>query len=121
MELLVGLALYLAPALVAGLRHHHNHNAILALNLLLGWTVIGWIIALIWALTAVDPARQRPKVRFGSLLDTSDPHMPARLRRGIERHRNGERLDKVMFEGLKGSWREDPYSPRNFFTRKGGR
>lgn len=26
--------------------------AIFALNLLLGWTVIGWIVALVWALKA---------------------------------------------------------------------
>lgn len=28
-----------------------NRAAIFVLNLLLGWTVIGWIIALIWATT----------------------------------------------------------------------
>ena len=43
------LFLYFIPAMVA--RKHKNHPAILVLNLLLGWTVLGWIGALIWALT----------------------------------------------------------------------
>ena len=47
------LLFYFAPTIVAGLRKHHNAMAIGALNLLLGWTVIGWIAALVWALTAV--------------------------------------------------------------------
>lgn len=42
--------LYCAPAFVAWYRAHHNAAAITALNLLLGWTVVGWIGALIWAL-----------------------------------------------------------------------
>lgn len=28
-----------------------NAGAIFALNLFLGWTFIGWVIALVWALT----------------------------------------------------------------------
>jgi len=32
-------------------RRHHNRVAIFALNLLAGWTAVGWIIALVWALT----------------------------------------------------------------------
>jgi hypothetical protein len=47
---LIGLALYFLPTLI-GLRKR-NAGAIFALNLLLGWTLIGWIVALVWALTA---------------------------------------------------------------------
>ncbi len=47
------LSLYLLPALVAYMRGHHDRLAILFLDLLLGWTVIGWVIALIWSGTAV--------------------------------------------------------------------
>ena len=54
--LLVGLALYGTPAFVAFGRDHHNARAILALNVLLGWTVLGWIGALVWALTATPQA-----------------------------------------------------------------
>jgi RsiW-degrading membrane proteinase PrsW (M82 family) len=46
------VCLYLLPAFVAGKRKHKNGAAILVLNLLLGWTVLGWIIALVWACTS---------------------------------------------------------------------
>ena len=44
--------LYFLPAIVAGVRHHRNSSAITVLNLFLGWTVLGWVIALVWASTA---------------------------------------------------------------------
>ena len=28
---------------------------LIALNILLGWTVIGWVVALVWALTKDNP------------------------------------------------------------------
>jgi hypothetical protein len=43
------LALYFLPALVALGRRVKRAGAIFLLNLLLGWTVLGWIGALIWA------------------------------------------------------------------------
>ena len=43
--------LYFLPAAIAVLRPHQSAAAILVLNLLLGWTVLGWIVALIWSLT----------------------------------------------------------------------
>jgi hypothetical protein len=45
------LVLYFLPAIVASCREHHNKSAILALNLFLGWTFVGWVIALVWSLT----------------------------------------------------------------------
>ena len=50
------ILLYFLPALVAEHRHKANQLAILVLNLLLGWTLIGWTIALVWALTQDQPA-----------------------------------------------------------------
>ncbi len=47
---------YFAPAIIAGRRKHHQENAIIVLNILLGWTVLGWIVALVWAFTAVVAA-----------------------------------------------------------------
>jgi Superinfection immunity protein len=47
------LVLYLAPALAAYERHHHDRLAIAVLNVLLGWSILGWIGALVWACTAV--------------------------------------------------------------------
>ena len=45
------LFVYLAPALIAATRRHPSTLAIMALTILLGWTVIGWAWALIWSLT----------------------------------------------------------------------
>lgn len=45
------LAVYLIPSIVSHVRHHRNTTAITVLNILLGWTALGWIIALIWACT----------------------------------------------------------------------
>ncbi len=51
---LILIVLYFVPSIVAYFRSHHNTMAIGALNLLLGWTVIGWIAAMVWALTVVQ-------------------------------------------------------------------
>ena len=47
----LSLAVYVLPSIVAGSRHKRNPGAIVALNLLAGWTVVGWVAALVWALT----------------------------------------------------------------------
>ena len=46
---LIGL-LYMLPALVAHHRGHRQTKAIAVLNIFLGWTVLGWIVALVWAM-----------------------------------------------------------------------
>ena len=57
MGVLLGLGvLYFIPAFVADRRRAHNRLAILVLNLVAGWTAIGWIVALVWACTAVRKA-----------------------------------------------------------------
>jgi len=54
-HLLFLLALYFLPSLIAGHRHLHERVPITLLNLFLGWTFIGWIVALIWAIVAPSP------------------------------------------------------------------
>jgi len=48
------LLIYLLPALVAFGRKRQNKSAILVFNLLLGWSLIGWVIALVWAMTETN-------------------------------------------------------------------
>ena len=48
---LVAGLLYLLPSVVAAIRRHPSGGAIFILNLLLGWTVLGWVVALIWSAT----------------------------------------------------------------------
>lgn len=40
------LVFYLLPSFVAACRNHHNAGAVVVLNIFLGWTVLGWILAL---------------------------------------------------------------------------
>lgn len=42
--------LYLLPTWLAFGNRHRNLMRVLALNLSLGWTLLGWIVALGWAL-----------------------------------------------------------------------
>jgi hypothetical protein len=51
---MIGLLIYFLPAVVAGLRGHQNTAAIFVLTLLLGWSFLGWAVALVWAFTAVQ-------------------------------------------------------------------
>jgi Superinfection immunity protein len=48
---LVGLVLYLLPTIIVLARRKKNVLGPILVNVLLGWTVVGWIVALIWALT----------------------------------------------------------------------
>jgi len=41
---------YFVPALIAKKRDANNFSVIFGINLLFGWTVIGWIATLIWAI-----------------------------------------------------------------------
>jgi hypothetical protein len=57
--LLLIIAVYFIPAIVASTRRHRNRFAIGVLNLLGGWTLIGWVVAMVWACTSdVEPKQQ---------------------------------------------------------------
>ena len=58
--LIVSVTINFIPTIVAFARQHHRRIWIFVLNLFLGWTGIGWVIALIWALTAPQPAAAPP-------------------------------------------------------------
>lgn len=44
--------LYFLPSINASTREHRNKDMITLTNLFFGWTIIGWIIALIWSFSA---------------------------------------------------------------------
>ena len=50
------VAIYFLPTFLAMIRHkrkgHRNENAIVIVNLFLGWTFIGWVVALVWSAMA---------------------------------------------------------------------
>jgi hypothetical protein len=48
---IISLAVYFLPTIIAAVRKKRNVLAIFLLNLFLGWTFIGWVVALVWAVT----------------------------------------------------------------------
>lgn len=54
----LGWAFYLLPAIVAFRRQHPNRWLILAVNVMLGATGIGWAVALVWAFQAAHRASE---------------------------------------------------------------
>jgi len=50
-----GFVLYFLPSIIAFARSKRDAVSILILNLLLGWTAIGWVIALVWAVKQDAP------------------------------------------------------------------
>jgi len=57
------VALYFSPAIVATQRDHPATAGITILNLLLGWTLLGWVGALVWA---YSPTPAAPAITAGS-------------------------------------------------------
>lgn len=43
------IVLYFLPTIVASTTNNVNVSSILVINLFLGWTLIGWVVALAWA------------------------------------------------------------------------
>ena len=44
-----GLVMYFLPSIIALARSKRDLLAIFLLNFFLGWSVIGWVVALVWA------------------------------------------------------------------------
>ncbi len=45
-----GFVMYFLPSLIAIVRSKRDILGIVLLNFFLGWTFIGWVVALVWAL-----------------------------------------------------------------------
>ncbi|HTZ36810.1 MAG TPA: superinfection immunity protein [Stellaceae bacterium] len=57
--MLLAIALiYMLPTLVAFGREHPRRHDIVLVNVLLGWTLIGWLAAFFWA--ALTPVEGQP-------------------------------------------------------------
>ena len=50
--LLIPLAVYLLPVIIAFIRGHESRWGILLMTLLSGWTIFFWFWALIWSVSA---------------------------------------------------------------------
>lgn len=72
--LAISLGIYFIPYIVARQNKKQNAGAIGALNFFLGWTLVGWVVALVWAMSkdAQQPAPQ-VLVNVPAALPTSLP------------------------------------------------
>ena len=55
---LIALAVYFGPSIIALLRGHHQTGPILLINVFLGWTIIGWVVALAMSLSHIPEERR---------------------------------------------------------------
>lgn len=65
--------LYFLPWIVAAHRFHPNRNAIAVLNAFAGWTLLAWVVAMVWALTS-----PRPPAEIHYMGDHRPQHRPPR-------------------------------------------
>lgn len=49
MAIVFGLALYMLPTVEAYSRKYENAQTVALVNVLLGWTILGWLVAYIWS------------------------------------------------------------------------
>ena len=52
---IVAPLLYLLPTIEAWIRKHPNIGSIAAMNVFLGWSLLGWVVAVVWALKKPEP------------------------------------------------------------------
>ena len=89
--LILALFAYFLPTVMASSRGHQNIGMIFLTNLLLGWTVLGWIAGLVWAATAVTPAPARPPFMALSRREVREWQQGGRddeVERLVDRNRN---------------------------------
>jgi Superinfection immunity protein len=73
---IVCLLIYFLPTFIAWMRGHQNTFAIVVLNILAGWTFIGWVAALVWACTTVqrEPSFYAKTPSLGESQPATTPH-----------------------------------------------
>ena len=93
-----GTALYLIPTYVCILRKVEQKAGIILLNIFLGWSILGWVGALIWA--SIAPAiKNKKNEKVGSALLNTDQtsQMPIRVTRKprtiVKRKQGGMNVD----------------------------
>jgi hypothetical protein len=51
----IGFVMYFLPSIIAIVRSKRDIAGIVLLNFFLGWTMIGWVVALVWAVKTDVP------------------------------------------------------------------
>lgn len=95
----LGLGIYFVPVIVASNRGHNSGPGIFVLNLFLGWTLIGWVIALVWAITGGkgDSTCETNNYKYSSPLHNQNTHIRAQaieIEQLSQLHKSGHITDK---------------------------
>jgi len=59
MAVIVLISCYLMPTLVALVRDKRGAGSVALVNFFLGWTVIGWLLAFVWASSGKTRSEQK--------------------------------------------------------------
>jgi len=102
--LFVLLVPYFLPTIIAILRQKTNTGAIFALNLFLGWSLIGWVISLIWALSS-DNVRTQTVIVNNAPPASAGP-APAYEYKGVQLNRKA--ASPGSYTGMKQAAAEQP-------------
>ncbi|PSI98197.1 hypothetical protein C6400_20250 [Klebsiella michiganensis] len=62
--LIFAIIIYVLPGVIASSREHKNSTAIWVLNIVLGWSFLGWMAALVWSFTSPGVVKIEPQA-FG--------------------------------------------------------
>jgi T4 superinfection immunity protein len=60
---IVAIVLHFWPTVTAIRRRHPALGGVILLNVLAGWTVIGWVVAFVWAYQGTSPRERRRERR----------------------------------------------------------
>lgn len=67
------LGFYFLPSVIAMTRDAQHGGSIFLINLLFGWTILGWIAALIWACVEKPIATLLPAANAPAPIKASEP------------------------------------------------
>ena len=76
--LTVLLAVYFLPTIIAVCQSHRNTASIVVVNFFLGWTMVGWVLAVAWALSNASGSKPEPASKP---LPAPSPEPPAKRTR----------------------------------------
>jgi hypothetical protein len=102
----MGIGLFLAilfvpfwtPTIVAFYRKHPSKVAILALNFFFGWTFIGWVLCLVWALSDYTARAGTQSVIVNTTVNAGNTGAPP----APPQYRVGDVVNGLRFDGT--SW-----------------
>lgn len=97
MILIVLLGCYLLPGIIASMRKHPQQVAIWVLNLLGGWTMIGWVVAIVWAFTnsqRAEPVNVNVSTHTAAHAPAPQIDVAAEIERFAKLHASGALTDE---------------------------